>query len=111
MSARVVNIVIEQGSTINNTYILEDTTTNSVKNLAGFSAQAKLAKHPASSTKVNFTTSIVSAVGQVGIALTAGVTSALKPGRYVYDVLLTDSSSVKTRVVEGTALVTAGVCT
>jgi len=111
MPARVVNIAIEQGSTFNTTYILEDAITNSTKNLVGFSAQAKLAKHPASSTKINFNTVIVIASGTVGIALTSGITSSLKPGRYVYDVLLTDGSGVKTRVVEGSALVTAGVCT
>lgn len=111
MSARIVNIAIEQGSTFNTTYILEDAITNSIKSLTGYSAQAKLAKHPASSTKISFTTAIVTASGTVGIALTSGTTSSLKPGRYVYDVLLTDSSGVKTRVVEGSALVTAGVCT
>ena len=111
MSVRVVNISIEQGANFNNTFLLEDDVTNSVKNLAGYSAVAKIAKHPASSNKVQFSTTIVSSVGSVGIALTSGQTSALKPGRYVYDVLLTDGSGRKTRVVEGTAIVSAGVCT
>lgn len=111
MSVRVVNISIEQGANFSNTYLLEDDVTNSVKNLAGYSAVAKIAKHPASSNKTTFTTSIISSTGSVGIALTSGQTSALKPGRYVYDVLLTDSMGRKTRIVEGTAIVSAGVCT
>ena len=37
--------------------------------------------------------------------VTAGMTS----GRYVYDVLLTDSSGDKTRVLEGQAVLTPGV--
>ena len=43
-------------------------------------------------------------------ALTAATTAVLKPGRYVYDVLLSDGSE-KTRVIEGSALVTAGITT
>jgi hypothetical protein len=39
------------------------------------------------------------------------VSSGIKPGKYVYDVLLTDGLGIKTRVVEGTATVTAGVST
>jgi hypothetical protein len=46
---------------------------------------------------------------RVGLASTASV--GLKAGRYVYDVLITDSSNVVTRVVEGSVLVRAGVTT
>jgi len=49
--------------------------------------------------------------GQLKISLGSTTTSALKPGRYSYDVLLTDASSIKTRVVEGSAIVTSGVTT
>ena len=38
------------------------------------------------------------------------VTAGLRPGRYSYDILL-DDGSVKTRIVEGSAIVTAGVTT
>ena len=49
--------------------------------------------------------------GQVKISLGSTITNNLKPGRYSYDVLLKDSSNLKTRIVEGSALVTAGVTT
>ena len=111
MSVRVVNIQIEQGSHFNANYILEDPISNSTANLVGYSAIAKIAKHPGSSIKTSFTTTLTSSLGAVGIALTSGQTSALKPGRHVYDVLLTDSFGVKTRVIEGSATVSAGVCT
>lgn len=111
MSVRVVNIQIQQGSNFNANYILEDATTNSITNLTGYSAIAKIAKHPGSSIKTNFTTTITTSVGSIGIALTSGQTSVLKPGRHVYDVLLTDSSGTKTRVIEGSVIVSAGVCT
>lgn len=111
MSVRVVNIQIQQGSNFNANYILEDSITNSITNLTGYSAVAKMAKHPGSSIKTNFTTTITTLTGVVGIALTSGQTSLLKPGRHVYDVLLTDSSGVKSRVIEGSVIVSAGVCT
>ena len=111
MSVRVVNIQIEQGSNFNANYILEDSISNSVTNLTGYSAIAKIAKHPGSSVKTNFTITITASLGSVGIALTSGKTASLKPGRHVYDVLLTDSFGVKTRVIEGSVIVSAGVCT
>ena len=37
------------------------------------------------------------------------VTTALSPGRYVYDLVVTSGAGLKTRVVEGQAIVTPGV--
>ena len=111
MSVRVVNIQIQQGANFNANYILEDPISNTLTNLTGYSVTAKIAKHPGSSTKTNFTTTITTSTGVVGIALTSGQTAALKPGRHVYDVLLTNFSGVKTRVIEGSVIVSAGVCT
>ena len=111
MAVRVVNLSIEQGTDFNNTFFLEDPVTNSQTNLAGTSAVAKLAKHQGSLTKTSFSVTITETKGTIGIALSSGITAGLKPGRYVYDVLLTASDGSKTRVVEGSALVTAGVCT
>ena len=111
MAVRVVNLSIEQGTDFNNTFFLEDPVTNSQTNLAGTSAVAKLAKHQGSSTKTSFSVTITETKGTIGIALSSGITAGLKPGRYVYDVLLTASDGSKTRVAEGSALVTAGGCT
>jgi hypothetical protein len=47
--------------------------------------------------------------GQVTLTLTDTVTAAMGSGRYVYDVLLTDGSGDKTRVLEGQAILTPGV--
>ncbi len=110
MPARVSNIVIEQGSTFTNTYFVEDSN-NTTLNLSGYSGAAKLAKHPTSSSKTDFTVTITASTGSVSIGLTDGKTVSLKPGRYVYDVLLTSSNGTKTKIVEGTALVVAGVTT
>ena len=47
--------------------------------------------------------------GQLTLSLTDVVTAAMSSGRYVYDVLLTDGSGDKTRVLEGQAILTPGV--
>ena len=43
------------------------------------------------------------------LTLTDVITAAMTSGRYVYDVLLTDGSGDKTRVLEGQAILTPGV--
>jgi hypothetical protein len=58
-----------------------------------------------------FTTTIVNAsAGQIRIGLGSSATSNLKPGRYIYDILITDNgTNVVSRVVEGMVLVREGV--
>ena len=45
----------------------------------------------------------------LNLSLTNAQTDALKAGRYVYDLMVTDGSGSKSRVVEGQATVTPGV--
>ena len=48
--------------------------------------------------------------GTISLALTDTQTSALKAGRHVYDIVITNTSStLKTRVIEGSVLVREGV--
>ena len=67
-------------------------------------------KHPASlNDTATFSVSIVNALlGQLKISLGSATTKDIKPGRYSYDILLNDGS-IKTRIVSGSAIVTAGV--
>ena len=46
--------------------------------------------------------------GLINVALAATTTASIKPGRYVYDIVVT-TGDIKTRVVEGSALVREGV--
>ena len=67
-------------------------------------------KHPGSSSATNFQTSIINAAsGRIRVGLTTSQTAALKPGRFMYDVLITDTSGEVTRVLEGAVLVREGV--
>ena len=47
--------------------------------------------------------------GVVTMQLTDTQTAAIEAGRYVYDLVITDGSGSKSRVVEGQATVTPGV--
>ena len=111
MAAYVSNIVIDVGSDFKQTFYLE-TTSNTPLNLTGYTATSKMKKHSSSSsTAASFTVSFPSPTsGSLMLSLGSTITSGLKPGRYCYDILLNDGS-VKTRAVEGSALVTAGITT
>lgn len=110
MTVYVANLNINQNADFSQTFSLEDSTSNAAKNLTGYSAAAKMSKHASSTTKTTFTTTISNAAqGEIKISLTDTVTAAMKPGRYVYDVLLTAPDYTKERVVEGMVLVRDGV--
>jgi hypothetical protein len=67
-------------------------------------------KHPGSSTATNFNTQIINASGgKIRVGLTTSETASLKPGRFMYDVLITDAQGEVTRVLEGSVLVREGV--
>ena len=62
-----------------------------------------------SSTANNFTATITdNAAGEITLTMTAAETANLKPGRYVYDLLITDDAGTKSRIVEGIVSVTPG---
>jgi hypothetical protein len=67
-------------------------------------------KHASAVGVTTFTTTIVNpSGGQIRIGLTTTQTAALKPGRYVYDVMLTAPDNSMVRVIEGMSLVREGV--
>ncbi len=111
MAAYISNIVIDAGADFDQIFNLENVA-NAPLDLTGYSAISKLKKHPASLN--NTATFVVSfpnrTQGQIKISLGSTLTSAIKAGRYSYDILLNDGS-IKTRIVSGSAIVTAGVTT
>ena len=111
MAAYISNIVIDAGADFDQVFNLESSS-NAPLDLTGFTATSKLKKHPASLTdKATFSVSFPNRTqGELKIALGSSITSTLKAGRYSYDVLLNDGS-LKTRIVSGSAIVTAGVTT
>ena len=110
MAVYVSNLTVNTGTTFSQIFTLESADTNSATDLTGFTASAQMRKHPGSSSATKFTTSIIHATGgRRRVGLTTSQTAVLKPGRFMYDVLITDSQGEVTRVLEGSVLVREGV--
>ena len=110
MAVYVSNLTVNTGTTFSQIFTLESADTNSATDLTGFTAAAQMRKHPGSSSATNFTTSIINATsGKIRGGLSTSQTASLKPGRFMYDVLITDTSGEVTRVLEGAVLVREGV--
>ena len=108
--AAYVEITIEQGANLTSTVTVSDTQGDAI-NLSTYSAAAQLRKSYYSST-ANTLSAIITgnANGQITLSMTAANTANLTPGRYVYDLKITNSvDNSVTRVVEGTATVLPSV--
>lgn len=107
----VNNLVVNSGSDFSQSFTLEGSDTNSAFDLTGYTVESQMRKWSGSSSATSFTTSIEipSTAGKILLRLTSTQTSNLKPGRYVYDVIIIDQFGVKNRVIEGMVLVTEGV--
>ena len=107
----VSNLVINTGATFTQKFTLENVASNSALELSGFGVKSEMRKHSASvAAAATFAASISDpAAGIVQVGLTSTTTADLKPGRYVYDVIVSDTAGEVTRVVEGSVLVRQGV--
>lgn len=107
----VNNLVVNAGTDFNQIFTLESTDNNSALDLTNYSAEAQIRKWSGSLTSVPFTVTILAPTneGKISISLSSTETTNLKPGRYVYDVVITDTFLKKTRVIEGMVLVREGV--
>lgn len=108
MAARSVNLTIEQGTDFTSTFTIKNPD-GTVLPLTGYSAVAKLGKHPSATSTTSFSTSITASTGKVTLTMGNAVTANLDPGRYYYDCVIESGGGNKTRVIEGMVLVTAGL--
>ena len=107
--AAVSNFYIDQGADFSTTISLTDSN-GDVLSLTGYTAAGQLRKTFGSSTvAATFTTALSAASGQVTLTLSDVTTASMEAGRYVYDVLITDGSGTKTRILEGQATLTPSV--
>jgi hypothetical protein len=107
MTVYVSNIVIHTGTDFEQTFLLEDSQTNSSLNLTGYLGCAQLKRYESSTKSADFTVEFSNdrTTGRVKILLNATTSASIKPGKYFYDILLKKPDGTTTRVVEGTALV------
>jgi hypothetical protein len=100
--ATKANINIDQGTTFSTTISLTDSSGNQI-DLTNYTAKAQLRVSYSSINSISFSTLLSN--GQINLALDANTTTLLTRARYVFDVVITDSANVVTRVVEGVAYV------
>lgn len=107
--AAFTEINIEQYATFSTTVNVEDSQGTAV-NLSGYTAASQIRKSYYSTSANNLTATVTGiANGEITLAMTAANTANLTPGRYLYDLVITAPTGVKTRVVEGIVNVLAGV--
>ena len=96
--ATISNLFIDQGADFTTTVTINDST-GSALDLTGYTALAMIRKTYQSSTATTFTSTFESprTTGQITISLTDTQTAALESGRYVYDLVITDSSDTKNK--------------
>ena len=105
--ASKVNIVMDQGATFNTTYTFFDQS-NSAIDFTTYTAASQMRKSYYSTDAYNFTVSLANN-GVVSIGMSANNTTLLCPGRYLYDLEVTDINGVKSRLVEGIVTVTGEI--
>jgi len=104
--ASISNLFVDQGSDYINVVTVESATGTPL-DLTGYTAKSQIRKSYTSSISYEFTASIPNPLtGEVLISLSSTDSEEIPPGRYLYDVEITSSLNIKTRVVEGIVTVT-----
>ena len=104
------NIIIDQGADYSTAIELTDES-EAVVDLTGYTANAHIRKTYTSSNATPFTVGIQPSLGILNLTLPANTSASMVAGRYVYDVVLTSNTAVKSRVVEGIVTITPRVTT
>ena len=107
MAVFSTNLVIYKHTDFEQTFALEDSQSNSVKDLTGFSATCKMQRTLNLSSLTSFTISFLNnrKLGKIKISLTDAQTALIEEGKYFYELMLTDPSNVVERVIEGIVIV------
>ena len=110
MAVYVNNFTIETGAHFSRDFFLDNSDGTSL-DLTGYEAKCHLRKHadslkPSAIFNVGF---INRTDGHIRVSLASTATRPIKPGRYVYDVLFTDTDDKKSIVIEGQVLATQDI--
>lgn len=105
--AMKANLVVDQGSTFSTTFNLTNDDGEPL-DLTGFTAASQMRKwYTSLNATATFLAEVNAAAGTITLTLNATQTDAIKSGRYVYDVELSDGNvNNNSRVVEGIVTVT-----
>ena len=109
MSAGIYNFTLNQGATFSRQMTVKEN--NSPLNLTGHTAAMQLrSTYDSSTVALSMTAAVINATeGILSISATATATAALEEGIYVYDLELTTSAGVVTRLLQGQVTVSPEV--
>ena len=102
-------MLIEQGATFSTVVNVVDSAGAAV-NLSGYSASSQMRKSYYATSYTIITPTITgNANGEITLSMTAANTANLTPGRMLHDLLITSPAGIKTRVIEGIAVIMPSV--
>ena len=106
MAVFSTNLLIYKHTDFEQTFVLEDSQSNSAKDLTGFTGSCKMQRTLNLGGLTAFNLSFTNrALGKVRISLTSTQTANIDDGKYFYELMLTDPNGVVERVIEGIVIV------
>ena len=106
MAVFSTNLVIYKFTDFEQTFLLEDSQSNSAKNLTGFTGTCKMQRTLNLGELTAFNLAFTNReLGKVRISLTNAQTANIADGKYFYELMLTDPNGVVERVIEGVVIV------
>ena len=106
MAVFSTNLIIYKHTDFEQTFVLEDSQSNSAKDLTGFTGSCKMQRTLNLGGLTAFNLAFTNrTLGKVRISLTSTQTANIADGKYFYELMLTDPSGVVERVIEGVVIV------
>ena len=106
MAVFSTNLIIYKHTDFEQTFVLEDSQTNSFKDLTEFTGTCKMQRTLNLGSLTSFTLAFTNRVrGKIRISLTDDQTAVIEEGKYFYELMLTDPNDVTERVIEGVVIV------
>ena len=106
MAVFSTNLLIYKHTDFEQTFLLEDSQSNSAKDLTGFTGTCRMQRTLNLGSLTAFTVTFTNrTLGKVRISLTNTQTALIAEGKYFYELVLTDSNDISERVIEGVVIV------
>ena len=106
MAVFSTNLIIYKHTDFEQTFVLEDSQTNSFKDLTDFTGTCKMQRTLNLGSLTSFNLAFTNrALGKVRISLSSTQTANIADGKYFYELMLTDPNGVVERVIEGVVIV------
>ena len=106
MAVFSTNLLIYKHTDFEQTFILEDSQSNSAKDLTDFTGTCKMQRTLNLGSLTEFNLAFTNrALGKVRISLSSSQTANIEDGKYFYELMLTDPNGIVERVIEGVVIV------